>query len=339
MGPVKYAHQIVKEQLRDKILDENYEIGDKLPTISLIADAFNVSVVTAVKSVKELVEDGILETRRGVGITVKRLPKRRVSEKKSILSINQSVSTWQPEMRKIFETAMPGWQILETHVDEANPNKYSEAFLDDFIKDHPFPVYVLTNAPRRFQEYFQNKRLPCVVLGSLEAGIDLPNVVPDAYERFYQAARSLRQKYPRIAFLQHKYTSQVEQDRYTGVMEALNEGHVSGALKEPQGIELVGYDEEKSKAGMVDFLRNAEFPIGVLCCNDIGAYWLLQEAIKMGVPIPGQLGIIAEGSLAGLLHTIPDMTYIRYDHAKLVFTLVRMLKDILRGYDVSTQHI
>ena len=155
MAPAKYAHQIISEHLRNKILSENYAVGDKLPSTASIAGTYNVSVVTAVKSVKKLVDEGILQTRRGVGISVKRLPERKVSDQKTILaigSIHQPVVLSKYERVSIAE-CIPGWQLFETSIDDENC-KDLHAYLDRFFKTHNYDYYILKSVSEEVKRYF-----------------------------------------------------------------------------------------------------------------------------------------------------------------------------------------
>ena len=67
----QHAFAEVRDRLRDDIRRRNMSVGDRMPTISQIAKKYDVSRNTAIRAVTELVNEGVLESRRRVGITVR----------------------------------------------------------------------------------------------------------------------------------------------------------------------------------------------------------------------------------------------------------------------------
>lgn len=89
------ANSIVQETLVDKIvkdlknyIDENLNIGDRIPAHSELSDLFKVSIKTIHDALKLLIDEGFLLARRGrYGTTVIRLPKDGEAYKKMEKSI------------------------------------------------------------------------------------------------------------------------------------------------------------------------------------------------------------------------------------------------------------
>jgi GntR family transcriptional regulator len=75
----------IKEQLEDQILDHRLEEGDKAPSTNELVGFYKVNHLTIAKGVNELVDEGILFKKRGVGMFVadgaeeKLIAKRRIA--------------------------------------------------------------------------------------------------------------------------------------------------------------------------------------------------------------------------------------------------------------------
>jgi len=63
--------QQIKRQLRQRILDGQYEPGTTLPTIRSLAKSFNVSTKTVQKAIHALSAEGMIEAKRGTGLFIK----------------------------------------------------------------------------------------------------------------------------------------------------------------------------------------------------------------------------------------------------------------------------
>lgn len=68
----RYGH--VASVLRDQILQGRYPVGDELPAIAQLADAFQVSHMTAKQALRVLKDQGVVATGRGVRARVVSLP-------------------------------------------------------------------------------------------------------------------------------------------------------------------------------------------------------------------------------------------------------------------------
>lgn len=64
----------VYEQLRERILDGTYPPGERLPSVVDVCAEFDISQVTARKSLKELRTEGLAVMQPGIGTFVSELP-------------------------------------------------------------------------------------------------------------------------------------------------------------------------------------------------------------------------------------------------------------------------
>lgn len=60
----------IKEQLEDSIINENIKQDERVPSTNEFATYYKINPATAAKGINELVDEGILLKRRGVGMFV-----------------------------------------------------------------------------------------------------------------------------------------------------------------------------------------------------------------------------------------------------------------------------
>jgi GntR family transcriptional regulator len=82
-------YQQLNQLLKEKIEQEEYHIGDKFPTERAICEQYEVSRATANKAISNLVSEGILEFRKGIGTFVKSPPRGKPTE--AIASFTENV--------------------------------------------------------------------------------------------------------------------------------------------------------------------------------------------------------------------------------------------------------
>lgn len=65
----------VYEQLRERIVDGTYPPGERLPSVVDVCAEFDISQVTARKTLKQLRADGLAYMQPGIGTFVTELPR------------------------------------------------------------------------------------------------------------------------------------------------------------------------------------------------------------------------------------------------------------------------
>ncbi|GAA0597931.1 GntR family transcriptional regulator [Virgibacillus siamensis] len=74
--------QQIKEQLEDSIINGSVEPGERVPSTNEFAKFYQINPATAAKGINELVAEGILVKRRGVGMFVTENAKALVTGKR-----------------------------------------------------------------------------------------------------------------------------------------------------------------------------------------------------------------------------------------------------------------
>jgi GntR family transcriptional regulator len=60
----------LREQVIERIIDGSFQEGEAVPSVRQVASDYQINHLTVAKAYQELVEDGLLEKRRGLGMFV-----------------------------------------------------------------------------------------------------------------------------------------------------------------------------------------------------------------------------------------------------------------------------
>ena len=71
----------IKEMIEDSIINNTFREGERVPSTNEFAAHYKINPATAAKGINELVAEGILFKRRGVGMFVEEKARARLLEK------------------------------------------------------------------------------------------------------------------------------------------------------------------------------------------------------------------------------------------------------------------
>lgn len=91
----------IKDQIEDSIMDQSYKADDRVPSTNEFAAFFQINPATAGKGINELVAEGILVKRRGVGMFVTEAAKEIVIEKRKQTFYNHFMLPLKEEAKKL----------------------------------------------------------------------------------------------------------------------------------------------------------------------------------------------------------------------------------------------
>jgi LacI family transcriptional regulator, gluconate utilization system Gnt-I transcriptional repressor len=84
-----------------------------------------------------------------------------------------------------------------------------------------------------------------------------------------------------------------------------------------------------------DLLQRHPDVDAVFMCNDDLAQGALGELLRLGVAVPQTIAVVGFNDLAGAAHTVPRLTTIRTDRARIGREAAQMLLALIRGEPVS----
>lgn len=110
----------IKDQIEDSIMDQSYKAGDRVPSTNEFAAFFQINPATAGKGINELVAEGILVKRRGVGMFVTESAKEIVIEKRKQTFYDNYMLPLKEEAKKL---RMNKEELMEMLQREDKPNE------------------------------------------------------------------------------------------------------------------------------------------------------------------------------------------------------------------------
>lgn len=96
---------VIYDQIVSQILAGAFQIGDRLPSEQKLAEIFEVSRPTVRQAIKKLQSDGLVESRRGSGHIVRRVPPMALNAEGSGLSIAALLHCFEARRSLEGETA------------------------------------------------------------------------------------------------------------------------------------------------------------------------------------------------------------------------------------------
>jgi DNA-binding transcriptional regulator YhcF (GntR family) len=93
--------QQIAEQIELSILDGSLDEGDQVPSTNELAAFHRINPATAAKGVNQLVSDGILHKRRGIGMFVTTGSRERLRERRRARFAAQYLDPLVAEARKL----------------------------------------------------------------------------------------------------------------------------------------------------------------------------------------------------------------------------------------------
>lgn len=91
----------IKENVEDSIINGTLKTDDRVPSTNEFAKYYKINPATAAKGVNELVEEEILYKRRGVGMFVAEIAKKRLIEKRKSSFYEKYISPLKKEAKRL----------------------------------------------------------------------------------------------------------------------------------------------------------------------------------------------------------------------------------------------
>ena len=105
----------LKERTMALILDGTLAEGDALPSVRTVASDFQLNPITVSKSYQALVDEGLVEKRRGLGMFVCRGARKKLiaSERQKFLN-----EEWPATLNRIEQLGLDAEALLRKAIDE-----------------------------------------------------------------------------------------------------------------------------------------------------------------------------------------------------------------------------
>ena len=105
----------LKERTIAMILDGTLAAGDALPSVRTVAAEFQLNPITVSKSYQALVDEGLVEKRRGLGMFVNEGARKKLVESERKKFINEE---WPATVARIRQLGLDAEELLNQAIEE-----------------------------------------------------------------------------------------------------------------------------------------------------------------------------------------------------------------------------
>ncbi len=336
-GPLYHR---IRQDILAQIRRGDFEPGDQLPSENQLCTQYGVSVTTARRALLELVKEGVVQRKAGVGTMV--APQVRQA-RLSFISIDYVNDAWRHISSAMGEvTAGIGeyaWQhdaalnIIGIGEDEA------ATYLRGLTEERSVDGVLLRTANDIHEEYLEileQAGLPYVVIKRHIPGREMNCVISDdILGARIATSHLLSLGHNRIGFVCAKPHITLGRERLTGYRTALMAegiGFDSALVRqEPHFTMEMGYRAVKS------LLQAPAPPSAIFVASDTMALGGYQAAWDLGLRIPDDVAFVGYDDLASAAVLQPPLTTIRtsyYDFGRLA---TQLLLDIIDGRELAPQ--
>jgi len=319
MNQPKYI--VIKNEIKQWILDNKYPIGSKIPSESKIQEKYEVSRHTVRQAISVLVHDGYLQKKQGAGTFVSNhFTNGPANTTKTIGVITTYVSDYIfPSIIRGIESELSQKQyslmLSSTHNNVEKEKMSLETMLqqnvDGLIIEPTKSSYLNPNLNYYLQ--ILQKKVPLLMFHAKYEELDIPVVAMDDVQAGKIATDYLIElEHKNIAVIT-KTDDQQGKKRLKGYINSLNENNLSF-----ENEYILSYNTETMDLisdKIIRLINSNKVPTGFVCYNDQVAVLLIQELLSLGKRIPEDFSVVSIDN-SYLSTTIPSIRLTSVNHPK-----------------------
>lgn len=260
-------------------------------TVREVMNHYHISFVTAQRSLASLAQQGLVLSQRGRGTVVLRKgaaaargakPSAATATRRVLIlwPTRQPVSSvFQAQISPIVDglrAALPGYALSLEFADELLLEESGQDYLDHLVATPGSSAFCLISAPSYVKKYFESRRRPVVVLGSVEPGIRLSSVSSNEEKAIHDLTWHLATLgHTRIAHVVGAPRVAGHESRLRGYRRAM--AQISGPTQVEWELTVPG-DSERASAQFSRLLSGRKAPTAVICTGPTLAGWVRSAA-------------------------------------------------------------
>lgn len=333
----RYAR--IRDAIIEKIESGVFEPGQQIPTLREICETYGVSSITARRALLDLVNDGLVELRGGVGAFV--TGKRRAA-RLAVVIIGYSEASWRADGASFGQLvggiASAAWEeeaILS--VVPINDPSLAQSSIERLLEDEALDGVLFRIAGEvdwSILEIPRSHQVEAVIIKRLAPDGRTPSVVPDSTRAGRIAVQRLvREGHRRIALVATTVSPDTYREHREGFEKAMREAGLSVA-QELMPTVARGTREEGAAIAQ-DLFSMAQRPTAIVTNSDFLAAGVYEAAAIAGLSIPKDISIVSFDDLEFAAHLNPPLTTVRLSYYDLGYASAVTLFRALRKEAVS----
>lgn len=339
-------HQLVKQDIADKILTEVYKVNDKLPTEAELMATYQVSRFTIRHAIGELEKDNFVYRIQGRGMFVNdwKSQPRPSGDNKTIGVITTHIADYIfPNIIAGIDNYVSnlGYTVLLAST-QNNPDKERKSLAN--LLSNPLSGIIieptrsaLANENYAIYESIQSQGTPMLFINAVYDGLNAPYLIMDDVQTGEMATNYL------ITHGHEQILGIFKVDDKQGI------GRMNGFIKAYQAhpeianlSEIMLYQTEENKTNLFKKLhasltRSALAPTAVVCYNDELAIQVIKFVKEIGRRVPEDVSIIGVDDYHFSLFISPALTTIRHPQEQMGLDAGKMIIRLINRQPVTSK--
>ena len=312
--------------LQEEILDGKYgQPGDVFMTTRALAEARQVSVVTAHNILNGLCSAGYLELRS----------KKYYLAHEDIIQVHkkqsQVIGLLIPHLNNEFFSS-----LADAIIEQARAMDYSVIVMTTSFSSeeeekalqafqHLSVAGIINGVPTKSKDahLYHSLQIPCVFVAHALDGSKKSSVQVNSFSISQKVARHLvDQGYENFLYIGTKAVPLQNDIRYVSYQMGLTQNQYQ--LDESQILQIEPGSKAENEA-IAKLLKRQTKPVGVFCYHDLIAVQLYKVCNQLGLRIPEDVGIVGFDDLSIASSIVPPLSTVRYRIASMADTALRLL--------------
>jgi DNA-binding LacI/PurR family transcriptional regulator len=314
--------------------------GDLLPGEYELARRLCVSRPTIRAALARLADDGIITIRKGCRTRLCSTPRGNLAGAPPTVCLvvpsprESQAFSGHPllmEMRAEFAVQGIGWEEV---FDRTLGGRHPENRLSSIVQGRHCVCWLLLGASATIQHWFQQAKVPTLVLGSCHAGVELPSVDVNYYAIGWHAAGFLTKN-------GHRRVALVLPHRLLAGDLACVHGLTEYIKQQDKEISVIEVTAGPSRVGFLASLNRlllrAQPPTAIFCIHVAEVLTVLIHLLRSGKRVPGDVSLLCRETRPTIDLGVPELTRYRSPTAKQAHHAVRIAQSMLAGHHVPTK--
>ena len=330
--------------LRSKILNEEYNRGEKLPSVRDLADSFSVSRETASIALNKLKEDGLIEIlpSRGAYVLDRGRAERR-RQKTGFIGflvdkgpIPLPADAIDPLYESMFafvdnQAMQFGYHLVSSYIYfNSEPSKNR---LDNLLEKVD-GIILVNQIQDELLNLLISTSLPLVSVLSVHNLHDVDDIGIDSFYTYVRAlSHLLDYGHRHIVYLEGGMDYHHKRERLRGCRSAL-ESHPAGTETDFTELYTEGWSPRDAYVGVKRYLKKGAPIDAVLAVNDIIAVGALQAFQEAGFSVPEDVSILGGKNTMLSETSYPPLSTIDYHYPELIKTALNRLMQRIDGTEL-----
>ena len=335
-------YQQLRRELFSRIRRGEFGAGARLPSENQLCEEYGVSVTTARRALLELVNEGVIRRRAGVGTMVgSRVRQAHIA----VLSVDYVGDAWRETSAAMGELiAGVGeltWKRDASLSMSGVEEEHSDDYLSSLVEARSVDGVLLRTANdvhHQHVDILEAAGLPYVVIKRELPGRPLNCIVSDDVLGARLATKHLLERgHRRLGFVCAKASLTLTQARLASFRQELE---ASGVAFDPNLVRLeTSFAETMGRRAVRELLMHRDRPTAIFAASDTMAIGGYMAARSLGLTIPDDVAFVGYDDISPAALLEPPLTTIRtsyYDFGELA---ARLLLDLIEGRAEPPQRI